>query len=179
MMENSLSDNKAIQEILEKIKPPTTPDYNIMYTLQHRIMPKAFYTNPSMFIKTNENDPNRNFNVLNDMFLDAGSFNPYKVTDFNVDKRNVSGNIGCLKFTFPNTEYECLCKFIYCFYNNKDYSDCFYLTIENGGVFSKGMPLICAWDNKTRHINFGAYDKDDDAFEKCIEIYKNTYESKD
>ena len=143
--------------------------YEIMYALEHRLLPNLFYKDKMKFIAILLDHPE----VLNEFFdkmcQQEKIVNPYTKDDFQAEPYRVNDEIVMAKITFPEPIQEPLCYCVYLLFD-LNFKQANYYCIERGT--DENDLYVCSWDAKENHYNYGHCTWQDD-YERCKELFLN------
>lgn len=133
-----------------------TPEFQVRYFLEHKVLPVAFYGDGDHLKKTLVHDPK---NVMLQFYEHAEDVSgayvcPYGEEDFDLSMRTyIRDDQFCivLRMGMPEVEAPLLCRAVYLCYGSEE-SSAFYVTSE---LAENGEYFLCGWSNKGVHFNFG------------------------
>ena len=150
-----------------------TPEFNVRYFLEHKVLPVAFYGDGEHLKKTLLHDPK---NVMLQFYEHAEDISndyicPYGAEDFDLSLRTyIRNDQFCivLRMGMPEVEEQLLCRAVYLCYGSDD-NDAFYVTSE---LAENGEYFLCGWSNKGMHINFGeAPERKSEEIDQAAELF--------
>lgn len=150
-----------------------TPEFEVRYFLEHKVLPVAFYGDGEHLKKTLVNDP---MNVMLQFYEHAEDVSsnyicPYGAKDFDLSMRTyIRNDHFCivLRMGMPKVEAPLLCRAVYLCYGSEE-TEALYITSE---LNENGEYFLCAWSNRGVHFNFGeAPINRSDEMDKAAELF--------
>lgn len=150
-----------------------TPEFEVRYFLEHKVLPVAFYGDGEHLRKTLIHDSQ---NIMLQFYEHAEEVTsnyvcPYGPEDFELSARTyIRNDQFCivLRMGMPQVEAPLLCRAVYLCYGSNE-TEVFYITSE---LAETGEYFLCGWSNKGMHFNFGvAPDNKYDEIEKSSELF--------
>jgi len=143
----------------------------ILYSLEHDILPRSFYDDKKTFIGLMASSPVAIYEIINELFKRNGQDNPFRPGDFSVEPTMINDQVAMLKLKFPNPPASPLCHRSFVFFD-KSFEKTMYFCMEKGDEISGGFPVICSWEPDGSHVSYGSESPDEDEqMVRCAGIY--------
>ena len=153
-----------------------TMDKNqVLYHLQHGLLPSWFYEEPKNFIGVLSQEPKALFEIASELFRRANLEMPYKAAMFSAEPGEVNENVMVLRIKFPKPDAVPLCHGALCFFD-KSFQNINYFTLEKGPDLEGDYPILCSWSKDGQHFNLGSVSPDpDEQLVQCIDMYMGKF----
>lgn len=145
---------------------------DVLFELEHRIIPNLFYEDPMGFITMARERADYLYETFGGMCSDKHIDNPYSIEQFNMESAIIDREVVVARLTFPEPGTGPLCYRIYLMADQEGKRPlCF--TAEQGEERDGGALQVCLSTANGEHIKCGRCGMEEGAdLLRCLSVYR-------
>lgn len=155
---------------------------DIRYTIEHKILPSFFFEDKMPFIiALTQNGHKILQNLFEEFSIQNNIKTKYTLEDYKINGYTLEQNkLYLSEITMPKAKEPLDCSYIYMLFD-MNFKEPMYFTVEKMHDIKESKAenfLLCGWDKKDNHLNYGFYINNETPKEEIIMKIKEIYNRK-